>query len=95
MLVNGTHVALCSKDDLATHLRSPELAQRCILATRLGLPGWVEIIRDGRNMLLSAKSVVAVGRRIASGEMPPQYQSKLAAGAKQDAARSSRTSAQQ
>lgn len=76
-MIDGSDVALCSKSDLGKHLRSPELAQRCILAAKSGHEGWVVFIREGRGMLMTAESVMRVGKRIAAGDLPPDYASRV------------------
>lgn len=76
MLINGSSVAYLTKADLAHYLRSPDLAQRVIYATKQGLVGWVEIVRDGPDLLVTAGSARRAARRIAEGENPPEYESR-------------------
>jgi hypothetical protein len=76
MLIDGSTVAFCSRSELAHYLRSIDLAKRAIHATRVGLPGWAEIVRDKPDLLITASSARRIARRIAAGEMPPQFPSK-------------------
>lgn len=76
MLIDGSTVAFCTRAELAHYLRSIDLAKRAIHATRIGLTGWAEIVRDKPDMLITAASARRIARRIAAGEMPPQFPSK-------------------
>lgn len=73
VIVNGSDKALLSRADVANFLGSPDLAKRAASAARRGIPGWLLIARDGRDVLYTAASVRAVARRIAAGELPPAF----------------------
>ena len=73
ILIDGQPRALVTKKQAAAYLGSVDLAKRCLLATRMGLKGWLHVVRPGRDLLLSAGSVIECAKRIIAGEMPPTY----------------------
>jgi hypothetical protein len=77
IIIDGSEVALLSKRQLSLYLGSPDIAQRVISAHRLGDPSWISGGRSGRDTLVSAADARRAAERIASGQMPPQFPSRL------------------
>ena len=77
IIISGSEVALLSKHQLAIYLGSPDLAQRIVSAERNGDPTWSPGGRKGRDILIPANDARRAAERIARGEFPPQFPSRM------------------